>query len=38
MSGVVAWRALNLDMPPIDLEHLRAIAMPQRRPVTPPRP
>ncbi len=28
--------ALNLDMPAVDLEHLRAVAMPQRRPVTPP--
>jgi aromatic ring hydroxylase len=33
-NGVL--RALNLDMPAIDLEHLRAVAMPQRRPVTPP--
>ena len=32
-NGVL--RALNLDMPAIDLEHLRAVAMPQRRPVTP---
>ena len=33
-NGVL--RGLSLDMPAIDLEHLRAIAMPQRRPVTPP--
>jgi aromatic ring hydroxylase len=32
-NGVL--RALSLDMPAIDLEHLRAVAMPQRRPVTP---
>jgi 4-hydroxyphenylacetate 3-monooxygenase len=35
-NGVL--RALSLDMPAIDLEHLRAVAMPQRRPVTPPPP
>jgi aromatic ring hydroxylase len=35
-NGVL--RALSLDMPTIDLEHLRAVAMPQRRPVTPPPP
>ena len=33
-NGVL--RALNLDMPAIDLEHVRAVEMPQRRPVTPP--
>ena len=33
-NGVL--RALSLDMPTIDLESLRAVAMPQRRPVTPP--
>lgn len=30
-----ALRALSVEMPTIDLEHLRAVAMPQRRPVTP---
>ena len=34
-NGVL--RALSLDMPAIDLESLRAIALPQRRPATPPR-
>ena len=34
-NGVL--RALSLDMPAIDLDGLRAIALPQRRPVTPPR-
>ncbi|HWN12583.1 MAG TPA: 4-hydroxyphenylacetate 3-hydroxylase N-terminal domain-containing protein [Candidatus Dormibacteraeota bacterium] len=34
-NGVL--RALSLDMPAIDLDSLRAIALPQRRPVTPPR-
>ena len=34
-NGVL--RALSVDMPAIDLDHLRAIALPQRRPVTPPR-
>ena len=34
-NGVL--RALSLDMPAIDLDNLRAIALPQRRPVTPPR-
>lgn len=34
-NGVL--RALSLDMPAIDLESLRAIALPQRRPVAPPR-
>jgi 4-hydroxyphenylacetate 3-monooxygenase len=34
-NGVL--RALSLDMPVIDLDSLRAIALPQRRPVTPPR-
>ena len=34
-NGVL--RALTVDMPAIDLDHLRAIALPQRRPVTPPR-
>jgi len=34
-NGVL--RALSLDMPAIDLDDLRAIALPQRRPVTPPR-
>jgi aromatic ring hydroxylase len=33
-NGVL--RALSVDMPVIDLEHLRAVAMPPRRPVTPP--
>ena len=33
-NGVL--RTLNLDMPAIDLEGLRNVAMPQRRPVTPP--
>jgi 4-hydroxyphenylacetate 3-monooxygenase len=33
-NGVL--RALSLDMPAIDMNHLRAVAMPQRRPVTPP--
>jgi 4-hydroxyphenylacetate 3-monooxygenase len=33
-NGVL--RALSLDMPAIDLEGLRAIALPQRRPVAPP--
>jgi hypothetical protein len=28
---------LNLDMPKVDLEHLRAAALAPRRPVTPPR-
>ena len=35
-NGVL--RALSVDMPTLDLERLRAIAMPQRRPVTPPPP
>ena len=34
-NGVL--HALSLDMPAIDLESLRAIALPQRRPVVPPR-
>jgi aromatic ring hydroxylase len=34
-NGVL--RALSIDMPAIDLESLRAIALPQRRPATPPR-
>lgn len=34
-NGVL--RALSLDMPTIDLDSLRAIGLPQRRPVTPPR-
>lgn len=34
-NGVL--RALSLDMPVIDLDSLRAIGLPQRRPVTPPR-
>jgi aromatic ring hydroxylase len=34
-NGVL--RALSLEMPAIDLDHLRQIALPQRRPVTPPR-
>lgn len=34
-NGVL--RALSLDMPAIDLESLRAIALPQRRPAAPPR-
>ena len=34
-NGVL--RTLSLDMPAIDLDALRAIALPQRRPVTPPR-
>ena len=34
-NGVL--RALSLDMPAIDLDNLRAIALPQRRPVTPSR-
>ena len=34
-NGVL--RALSLDMPAIDLDSLRAIALPQRRPVSPPR-
>jgi aromatic ring hydroxylase len=34
-NGVL--RALSLDMPAIDLDNLRAIALPQLRPVTPPR-
>lgn len=34
-NGVL--RALSLDMPAIDLDSLRAIGLPQRRPVTPPR-
>jgi aromatic ring hydroxylase len=34
-NGVL--RALSLDMPAIDLDNLRAIALPQRRPVSPPR-
>jgi 4-hydroxyphenylacetate 3-monooxygenase len=34
-NGVL--RALSLDMPAIDLDGLRAIALPQRRPVAPPR-
>jgi hypothetical protein len=29
-------RALALDMPSIDLDGLRTVAMPQRRPVVPP--
>jgi 4-hydroxyphenylacetate 3-monooxygenase len=33
-NGVL--RALSLEMPAIDLDHLRQIALPQRRPVTPP--
>jgi aromatic ring hydroxylase len=33
-NGVL--RSLSLDMPAIDLEHLRTVAMPPRRPVTPP--
>src|SRR5262245_38407843 len=33
-NGVLA--ALSLEMPPIDLDSLRAMPMPQRRPVTPP--
>jgi 4-hydroxyphenylacetate 3-monooxygenase len=33
-NGVL--RALSLEMPAIDLDSLRAIALPQRRPVTPP--
>jgi hypothetical protein len=33
-NGVL--RALSLDMPVIALDSLRAVAMPQRRPVTPP--
>jgi 4-hydroxyphenylacetate 3-monooxygenase len=33
-NGVL--RALSLDMPAIDLDGLRAIALPQRRPVAPP--
>jgi 4-hydroxyphenylacetate 3-monooxygenase len=35
-NGVL--RALDLDMPAIDLDGLRAIALPQRRPVVPPAP
>jgi 4-hydroxyphenylacetate 3-monooxygenase len=35
-NGVL--RALSLEMPAIDLDSLRAMPMPQRRPVTPPRP
>jgi 4-hydroxyphenylacetate 3-monooxygenase len=35
-NGVL--RALSVEMPIIDLEHLRAVAMPQRRPVTSPSP
>jgi hypothetical protein len=31
-------RALSLDMPAIDMDSLRAIALPQRRPVAPPAP
>jgi 4-hydroxyphenylacetate 3-monooxygenase len=34
-NGVL--RALSLDMPAIDLDGLRSIGLPQRRPVTPPR-
>jgi aromatic ring hydroxylase len=34
-NGVL--RALSLEMPPIDLDGLRSIALPQRRPVAPPR-
>jgi 4-hydroxyphenylacetate 3-monooxygenase len=34
-NGVL--RALSLEMPAIDLDHLRQLALPQRRPVTPPR-
>jgi 4-hydroxyphenylacetate 3-monooxygenase len=34
-NGVL--RALSLDMPAIDMDGLRNIALPQRRPVTPPR-
>jgi 4-hydroxyphenylacetate 3-monooxygenase len=34
-NGVL--RALSVDMPAIELDHLRAMAMPQRRPVAPPR-
>ena len=34
-NGVL--RALDLEMPAIDLDSLRQIALPQRRPVTPPR-
>lgn len=34
-NGVL--RALSLEMPAIDLDSLRQIALPQRRPVTPPR-
>jgi hypothetical protein len=30
-------RTLNLEMPTLDLEHLRAAALTPRRPVTPPR-
>ena len=33
-NGVL--RALSLDMPAIDMDSLRAIALPQRRPVAPP--
>jgi len=33
-NGVL--RALSVEMPTLHLEHLRAVAMPQRRPVTPP--
>jgi 4-hydroxyphenylacetate 3-monooxygenase len=35
-NGVL--RSLDLDMPEIDLSSLRAIPLPQRRPVTPPSP
>ena len=34
-NGVL--RALSLEMPAIDLDHLRQLALPQRRPVAPPR-
>jgi 4-hydroxyphenylacetate 3-monooxygenase len=33
-NGVL--RALSVEMPAIDLDHLRTVAMPQRRPLTPP--
>ena len=36
LHGVL--RALALDMPNIDLDGLRDVAMPQRRPVVPPSP
>jgi 4-hydroxyphenylacetate 3-monooxygenase len=35
-NGVL--RTLSLDMPTLDFDSLRAVAMPVRRPITPPRP